>query len=82
MAEPPDRRALHGALVRTRRSELGLSQVELAERAGLAQNTVSRIEAGVIGTTDRTRVALAEALEMRARLLFPYPDDVPEEAAS
>jgi transcriptional regulator with XRE-family HTH domain len=82
MAEPADHRALHGALVKARRKQLGLSQVVLAERAGLAQNTVSRIEAGEIGTTDRTRIAIAEALGSRARLLFPYPDDVPEEAAS
>ena len=59
-----------------------LSQVELAERAGLTQGTVSQIESGVISTKDKTRVALAEALQTRARFLFPYPDDVPEEAAS
>jgi transcriptional regulator with XRE-family HTH domain len=82
MAEPPDHRQLHGALVRARRKELGLSQVELAERSRLTQGNVSQIESGAIGTTDSTRVALAEALETRARLLFPYADDVPEEAAS
>ena len=82
MAEPPDHRHQHGALVRQRRKDLGLSQVELAERSGLTQGTVSQIESGVISTTDRTRMALAEALQTRARLLFPYPDDVPEEAAS
>jgi len=82
MAEPSDYRHLHGVLVRRRREELEMSQVELADRAGLTQGTVSQIESGVISTKDRTRIALAEALQIRARLLFPYPDDVPEEAAS
>jgi len=59
-----------------------LSQVELAERAGLTQGTVSQIESGVISTKDRTRIALAEALDTRVRLLFPYPDDITEEAAA
>lgn len=51
-----------GQAVRSRRLELGMSQVELAERAGMTQSAVSRLEAGgsvpTIGVLERLAVAL------------------------
>ena len=46
-----------------RKKELGLSQSELAKRAGIRQSVLSRIEAGG-GATAKTLVALADALGM------------------
>ncbi|MBB5785077.1 MULTISPECIES: helix-turn-helix domain-containing protein [Nonomuraea] len=51
-----------GETVRRRREELGLTQAELAERAGLKQPAVARFEAG--GTIPMLE-RLAEALELR-----------------
>lgn len=50
-----------GAAVRNRREELGLTQAELAERAGLKQPAVARFEAG--GTIPMLE-RLAEALDL------------------
>lgn len=46
-----------------RKRELGLSQSELAKRAGIRQSVLSRIEAGG-GAMTKTLVALADALGM------------------
>jgi transcriptional regulator with XRE-family HTH domain len=42
----PDIQAV-GRYVRVRRGELGLSQVQVAERAGVDKGTISRLETGV-----------------------------------
>jgi HTH-type transcriptional regulator/antitoxin HipB len=51
-----------GQAVRSRRHQLGLSQVELAARAGMTQSAVSRLEAGgtvpTIGVLERLAAAL------------------------
>lgn len=61
-----------GERVRQRRVELGLSQQELAQRAGLSQGLVSKIERGK-GLSDETKYKLADALGERVERLFPYP---------
>jgi DNA-binding XRE family transcriptional regulator len=55
-----------GQAVRARRLELGTSQTELAERAGMTQSAVSRLEAGgtvpTIGVLERLATALSADL--------------------
>ena len=61
-------------VIRERRLELGFTQVQLAQRAGLHQPDVSRLESGggtpTIGMLDR----LAHALELRFVARFEKPD--------
>jgi HTH-type transcriptional regulator / antitoxin HipB len=60
--------------VRSRREELGLSQRQLAERAGMTQPGIARFEAG--GTTPTIPVLerLAAALELRLTIALG-PDE-------
>lgn len=51
-----------GLAVRARRLELGLSQVELAERAGMTQSPISPLEAGGTIPTIGVLECLAAAL--------------------
>lgn len=44
--EPDDQMVLFGELVRTWRLDHGLSQRQLADRVGLNQSTISRLERG------------------------------------
>ncbi|MFC7330236.1 helix-turn-helix domain-containing protein [Marinactinospora rubrisoli] len=59
-----------GAAVRNRRRELGLSQARLAERAGMQQPAVARLEAG--GTVPSIPVLerIAAALDMKVNIGF------------
>ena len=52
-----------GQAVRTRRQELGISQTELARRAGMTQSAVSRLEAGGTVPTIVVLERLAAALD-------------------
>ena len=51
-----------GRSVRTHRKAAGLTQAELAERADLAFETISRIESGREPPSLRTAISLADAL--------------------
>jgi HTH-type transcriptional regulator/antitoxin HipB len=55
-----------GQAVRARRLELGMSQTELAQGAGMTQSAVSRLEAGgsvpTIGVLERLAAALSADL--------------------
>ena len=66
-----------GARVRAARTALGLSQGELAERAGLGVETVSRIERGVQGATLENLLRLSRAMNLSLPVLFDFdrPDD-------
>jgi len=57
-----------GEAVRRRREELGLTQAQLAERAGLKQPAVARFEAGGTMPTIPMLERLAAALGMRLTL--------------
>ncbi|GAA2291925.1 hypothetical protein GCM10010149_44300 [Nonomuraea roseoviolacea subsp. roseoviolacea] len=54
-----------GEAVRTRREQLGLTQAELAQRAGLLQPAVACFEAGGTMPTIPLLERLAKALELR-----------------
>ncbi len=53
-----------GALIQRRRRLLGLTQTEAADRAGLRQELVSRIESGSPGTAIRSICDLLAALDL------------------
>ena len=60
------------------RLERGLSQAELAERAGTKQASVSRVERGVTTPSLPLLKRLAEALDARLEVqLVPEEQDIP-----
>ena len=59
-----------GARVRARRTKLGLTQEQLAERSGLHFTYVSSVERGERNVTLRTIVRLADALDTTAAELL------------
>ncbi len=69
-----------GRAVRQRRGELGLSQVLLAERAGLHPSYIIDTEAGVWNVTLNTLARLCAALDMRLSELGAAIGREPEES--
>jgi transcriptional regulator with XRE-family HTH domain/tetratricopeptide (TPR) repeat protein len=57
--------AIHGDALRDRRKRVGLTQEELAERAGISVKTVSLVEGGGVEPRPSTLRLIAEALECR-----------------
>ena len=57
--------------LRLRRLTLGLTQADVAARAGISRDQVVRLEAGLSSPTWRTAVALAAALDRSPLQLFP-----------
>lgn len=53
------------AVVRGLRRELGLTQLELAERVGMSRRTIVRIERGDVHPRHASRVLLAAALKCK-----------------
>ncbi len=51
------------------REKHGLTQAELAERCGIDQGDISRIERGATSPTARTLQRIAEALDAEVRLV-------------
>jgi transcriptional regulator with XRE-family HTH domain len=60
--------------IRRLRLSRNLSQVQLAELAGVTQATVSRVERGEMNITMDKIVALAAALRLEPVELFDLPD--------
>ena len=56
--------ASFGSAVRRRRQELGLSQEDFADKAGIHRTYVSSIERGKVGVSIGIAYQLAEALEV------------------
>lgn len=69
-----------GMRIRSRRIELKLSQEELAERAGINSNTVSRIEGGQMAMSVETFRKLVEVLGMGADTLLNTVVQLPQES--
>lgn len=60
-----------GRAIRQRRSELGLTQAELARGAGLRQSHVSRLESGKHAPSALTLERIAKAMKINASDLDP-----------
>lgn len=72
------RLVVFGLTVRTYRKALGLSQEELAERAGVDRQTVCRVETAACATDIPTAFHLADALGVSPEALFAaQPPDLP-----
>lgn len=76
------RRLRFGHNVRRFRHSLGLSQEQLAERAGMDRKTVNRIEQGVHSVRLDNVWLIAEALDVDIRDLFEDPEQVQNERAA
>jgi CheY-like chemotaxis protein/DNA-binding Xre family transcriptional regulator len=63
-------KALLGAAIKTERSTLGISQEELAERAGLHRTYVSDLERGARNPSVESVEKLAKALDLSVSTLF------------
>jgi putative transcriptional regulator len=53
-----------------RRSELGLTQAELAEKVGVTRKTVNTVENGVFTPSATLAIKLAQALNVPVEQLF------------
>ncbi len=56
--------------LKERRSELGLTQAELAERVGVTRKTVNTVENGVFTPSALLALKLASALDVPVEQLF------------
>lgn len=61
-----------GAHLKQLRTDAGLTQEQLADRAGISENTIATIEAGKLNTSVATCFELAKALGMPAKTLFDF----------
>lgn len=62
-----------GKTIRLRRKLLGLTQIELADRAGISFQGIQKWECGSIALSAAQLVFLAEALETTPSRLLPSP---------
>ena len=65
-----------GAVLRGERLRLGMTQVQLADHAGLSREAVSRIELGKLAPTIRVIDRLAEALGRQPHQLVKAAEEV------
>jgi putative transcriptional regulator len=61
--------------LKDRRTELGLTQAELAERVGVTRKTVNTVENGVFTPSTTLALKLAEALDRTVEQLFQIIED-------
>jgi putative transcriptional regulator len=61
--------------LKDRRTELGLTQAELAERVGVTRKTVNTVENGVFTPSTILALKLAEALDRTVEQLFQIIED-------
>jgi len=60
--------------LKDRRTELGLTQAELAEKVGVTRKTVNTVENGVFTPSATLAIKLARALRLRVEELFWIED--------
>lgn len=53
------------------RRDRRMSQDDLAERSGISQSTISRIELGIVETSDTVKMLLASALGVEVEMIWP-----------
>ncbi|PZR36649.1 helix-turn-helix domain-containing protein [Caulobacter segnis] len=63
-----------GDLIRHHRDRAGLNQTQLADQIGMSQETISRIERGLLAPSFETLVDLAGALNVEVRDFFEIGD--------
>jgi len=61
-----------GELIRKRRRHYGLTQEQLAERVGVSQNYIAKIETGLANVGPKTLTKLAIALDIPSGDLIEY----------
>ena len=59
--------------LKERRTELGFTQAELAEKVGVTRKTVNTVENGVFTPSTTLALKLARALETTVEALFQLP---------
>jgi transcriptional regulator with XRE-family HTH domain len=65
-----------GRAVRSRREQLGIAQLELADAVGLTRSSITNLEAGWQQTPLHTLYAIANALEVPVTALLPDRGDI------
>ncbi len=63
-----------GSAIRTRRKRLGMTQLDLAEIAGLQRQTISRVEAGNGTVTIATVARIAAVVGLDLMVMPRYED--------
>lgn len=82
VSEPPDIGAsishsvILGFALLARRKQQGLSQINLAQKSGVSQATISRIEAGEADMTVSQVNALCDALNLTVSELFSAAEEI------
>jgi DNA-binding XRE family transcriptional regulator len=61
-----------GSHIRKIRNDKKLSQEQLADLAGISENTIVTLESGVLNTTVATCFDIAKALEIHPKELFDF----------
>lgn len=69
----PPRRAAFAAQIKSLREAAGLSQTELARRAGIDRSYYAEVEAGLHSVSIDRIFAIADALQASPRDLFTEP---------
>lgn len=68
-----------GEKIRSRRMELGLKGMDLAEKSGLSPSFISQIEGGLVNPSVSTLKKIGDALNIPIGVLFEEPDSKEEE---
>lgn len=59
-------------LVKIHHQLANLSQIELAQKTGIDQSVLSKIERGQIPVSDEKKILISKALDLNITKLFPH----------